>query len=73
MKLKSLQQRSVASQLSNLKATEQKCNREMLCKVLSSLKYLLRQGLAIRGHHEETGNLIQLLQCHAEDINGLKT
>ena len=73
MKLKSLQQRSVASQLSNLKATEQKCNREMLCKVLSSLKYLLRQGLAIRGHHEETGNLIQLLQCRAEDINGLKT
>ena len=61
MKLKSLQQKSVANQLSNLKTAEQKCNREILCKVLSSLKYLLRQGLPIRGHLQENGNLMQLL------------
>lgn len=29
--------------------------------------------MPIESHHEETGNLIQLLQCHAEHINGLKT
>ena len=43
MKLKLLQQKSIANQLTNLKVAEQKCNREMLYKVLSSLKYLLRQ------------------------------
>ena len=72
MKLKSLQKKSIANQLCNLKVTEQKCNREMLYKVLSSLKYLLRQGLPIRGHCEESGNLIQLLQCRSEDIDDLK-
>ena len=45
----------------------------MLFKVLSSLKYLLRQGLPIRGHYEENGNLMQLLQCRSEDIDDLKT
>ena len=73
MKLKSLQRDSIANQLCNLKATGQKCNREMLFKVLSSLKYLLRQGLPIRGHYEENGNLMQLLQCRSEDIDDLKT
>jgi len=44
----------------------------MLYKVLSSLKYLLRQGLPIRGNSEESGNLMQLLQCHSEDSDDLK-
>ena len=73
MKLKSLQQKSIVNQLSNLKAAEQKCNRDMLYKVLSSLQYLLRQGLSIRGHYEENGNLMQLLQCRSEDSDGLKS
>ena len=68
MKLKSLQQKSIANPLSNLKTAEQKWNREILCKVLSSLKYLLRQGLPIRGHLEENGNLMQLLQCCLEEF-----
>ena len=33
----------------------------MLLKVMSSLMYLLKQGLSIRGHREEDGNLMQLL------------
>ena len=45
----------------------------MLLKVLSSLRYLLKQGLPIRGHHEENGNLVQSLQCRSEDIDNLKT
>ena len=39
----------------------------MLLKVLSSMKYLLQQGLAIRGHQESDGNLNQLLQLRSED------
>ena len=61
MKLHAFKQTSVAVQLSSQKANEQK-NREMLCIVLNSLKYL---GLAIRGHDDESGNLRQLLS--AED------
>ena len=45
----------------------------MLYKVLSSLQYLLRQGLSIRGHYEENGNLMQLLQYHSKDSDGLKS
>jgi hypothetical protein len=40
----------------------------MLLKQLSSLKYLLRQGLAIRGHTENEGNIMQLLMLRCEDI-----
>ena len=38
---------------------------------LSSLQYLMRQGLAVRGHTEEEGNLYQLLKCRSDDIPGL--
>lgn len=33
----------------------------MLLKRLSSLRYLLREGLALRGHNEQESNLVQLL------------
>lgn len=33
---------------------------------------MLRQGLPIRGHYEENGNLMQLLWCHSEDMMILK-
>ena len=40
--------------------------------LLTSLRYLARQGIAIRGHIEEEGNLLQLLSCRAEDVPGLQ-
>ena len=46
---------------------EQKTRKEGLLKQLSSLQYLLRQGLAIRGHEITEGNLYCLLQLRAED------
>ena len=46
---------------------EQKTRKEGLLKQLSSLRYLLRQGLAIRGHEITEGNLYCLLQLRAED------
>ena len=33
----------------------------------------MRQGLAIRGHHDDDGNLIQLLNCCSEDITSLRS
>ena len=42
-----------------------------LLKMISSLRYLLHQGLALRGHQESEGNLIQLLFLRSEDIHRL--
>lgn len=44
----------------------------MLMKQLSSLRYLLRQGLALRGHEDNEGNLMRLLMLRSEDCEGLK-
>ena len=41
-------------------------------KQLSSLRYLLRQGLAIRGHEASGGNLYQLMLLCSEDDPQLK-
>ena len=48
-------------------AKTQSRNRQMFLKVISSLKYLLRQGLAVRAHKESEGNLYQLLLLRSED------
>ena len=44
--------------------------RQMLLMQLSSLKYLL-QGLAIRGHEDIEGNLLQLLSFRSSDCSQL--
>lgn len=44
----------------------------MFLKLLTSLDFLLRQGLPIRGHNEQEGNLLQLLECRALDVKGLR-
>ena len=51
---------------------DQESRRKMLLKQLGSLKYLLRQGLAIRGHsNNKEGNLDQLLELQKEDTPDL--
>ena len=52
---------------------EQRVRQQMLLKQLSSLKYLLRQGLAIRGHEDIEGNLLQLLRLRSGDCTQLST
>ena len=37
-----------------------------LLKIISTLRYLARQGLATRGHIESEGNFLQLLQLRSE-------
>ena len=61
------------SMLSEAHKKEQEMRVQMLLKQLSSLKYLLRQGLAIRGHNDKEGNLIQLLKLRGEDDSKLQT
>ena len=48
----STQQDNVYSLLNTQTMADQKVRRQMLLLQLSSLKYLLRQGLAIRGHED---------------------
>ena len=58
LKLLLMKQLTVIYQLSSQAKQEQKQNRDMLLKQLSSLRYLHRRGLAIRGHVENEANLM---------------
>ncbi len=73
LKIELSKQESVDTLMSNQVMAEQIEHRQMLLKQLSSLKYLLRQGLAIRGHEDLEGNLIQLLLLRSEDCAQLNT
>lgn len=50
---------------------EQKQHRDQLLRQLSSLRFLLRQGLAVRGHEDLEGNLLQLLMLRSDDCPDL--
>ena len=67
-----LSQPSLASQLSLQLKRDQHFYREMLLKQLSALKFLLQQGIAVRGHTESESNLIQLLLEKSSDVSELK-
>ena len=59
--------RDVGEMLSSTLAKEKADNRQCFLKVLLSLRFLARQGSAIRGHDEKDGNLYQLMKLHCED------
>lgn len=65
MKWQMLQATPINTQLSTQLQKLQNSRRQALVKQLHCLRYLLRQGLAIRGHTETEGNLYQLLQLMA--------
>ena len=48
---------NVGAQLDNKYKDYQKLHRYLLLKQLSSLKYLARQGMALRGHDQMDSNL----------------
>ena len=52
------QQPTVAAQLNLTHQIQQAKRRRLLCTEIQCIKYLLRQGLDIRGHVEDEGNLI---------------
>ena len=62
----------INEQLSTQHKRLQQSRRNAFIKQLSALKYLLRQGMAIRGHTKTEGNLHQLLMTWASDDADLK-
>ena len=50
--------RSVAAQLVTQLHEEQECARACLLKIISTLQFLAREGLPLRGHQENDGNFI---------------
>ena len=73
LKIELLKQDSVSSLLNKQAMAEQEQHRVQLLKQLSSLKFLLRQGLAVRGHEDMEGNLLQLLKLRNDDCPGLNS
>ena len=60
--------KDVGEMLSSAHSQEKKANREYLLKVIQNVRFLARQGLALRGDgKEEDGNFIQLLYLRSED------
>ena len=68
MKIAAIEGPTIITQINSQLKKEQQHHRNMLLVQLSSLRYLTKQGLAIRGHEEKDGNLIQLLECRSEKI-----
>ena len=62
LKIRSMKAPCIATQLSSQVNSTQARNKKMLLKQLSSLRFLLREGLAIRGHNEQEGNLYWVLK-----------
>ena len=63
---------SIENMISNQEKCLQAEQREGLVKLISSLMYLLRQGLGIRGHTENESNLRQLLKPSSKNNKVIK-
>ena len=68
-----LKRTSVATRLSNQLRLDQERRRKILLKLLSSIRYLARQGIPLRGHKGDEGNLLQLLKLQQTDVEGLQS
>ena len=58
----------ITARLCEEKAVEQSNARVALLRIMSSVQYLARQGLALRGHSPQSGNLYQLLHLRSKDV-----
>ena len=63
---------NVASQISFHHSDNQKQSQAMLLKLLSTVRFLCRQGLALRGHTSDSGNFATLLKLRCEDDSVLR-
>ncbi len=64
---------TVAARISLTHQIQQAQRRRMLLIEVECIKCLLRQGLALRGHVEDEGNLIQLSKLRESDVDGLSS
>lgn len=62
---------SIISGMNNATIASIQQNREALKAICSSLKFLARQGLAVQGHGEDSGNFMELLRLRVKDIPAL--
>ena len=58
----------ISSEADKILADQRSC----LLKQISAMKFLFRQGTALRGHCEEEGNLPQLVTAWTEGKTALK-
>lgn len=72
IKLEGLSRTNIGNILIESKSKDQRESRTALMAIITSIRYLARQGLAIRGHEEFEGNFIQLLQLRASEVPELK-
>ena len=63
---------SLSAQIQTQKQKEQAMARNCLLKLFTSVRYLLRQGSAFRGHDESDGSYLQLLKLKTEDVPDLQ-
>jgi hypothetical protein len=65
------QYNTIDTALSDQVRKEQYVAQSVLRAIFSSVKYLIRQGIALRGKAFDDGNLIRLLELRGDDIPGL--
>ena len=58
---------SISTQIQTQLSNAQEKARSCLHKLFTSIEYLARQGLPLRGHTEASGNFYKLLQLRSED------
>lgn len=56
----------------NQKRKEQLANSDALRKIVDCVLFLAQQGLSLRGHNDEDGNFMRLLQLLSQDNSNLK-
>lgn len=64
---------TVNVQLSEQCERHQQLSREALLVIISTIRFLARQGIAIRGHEHNDGNFMQLLYLRCNDNASLKS
>ncbi|XP_078613923.1 zinc finger MYM-type protein 1-like [Branchiostoma floridae x Branchiostoma japonicum] len=73
MKCSAVSGPSISSHINSQITGQQQLHRDGLLKQLTALRYLLRQGLAVRGHLDKDGNLYHLLQTWAADSDVVRS
>ena len=67
-----LRGKNVCGQLMSQVERERQTAKEALLKIITSIKSLARQNLAIRGHTDDNSNFTQLLKLCGEDSDELR-
>ena len=67
-KLQTNEVKDIGEVLSKEHMTEKAENRKYFMKVVSTIRYLVRQNIPLRGHDSNNSNFLQLMKLRAEDM-----